>query len=180
MILLSKRLSIRSLNPSDYHQGYLSGISDPLVNRYLVSLHNSPITQTALISFIQSCNADPNGEIYGIWQHSNPDFFGTIRVHNISSVTHSADIGICLFNRSMWSQGYAFEALSTLLPVLQTRHSLIKINAGIYTSNLSSIKLFSSLGFKEVLTHHQSHSTQKPPLTSPGEVSHYVYHFKAC
>lgn len=176
MILSSNRLTIRPIRPSDYHDGYLSGLSDPLVNRFLVSLHNSPLTKEALISFIHSCNADPNGAIYGVWIHSNPNFFATIRVHNISTLDFSADIGICIFNRSMWSQGYAFEAISTLLPFLQSKYSLIKIKAGIYTSNLSSIKLFSALGFIEDSCHQQSSSPQPAPVTS-SEVSRLVYYF---
>ncbi|TAK90621.1 MAG: N-acetyltransferase [Burkholderiaceae bacterium] len=142
--------SIRPLKPGDVHAGYVDGLNDPQVNRYLVGVRQSVQSTESVMQFVRQNIEAPDAALFGIWQAGQDQHCGTIRLHAIERIHHSAHIGVCLFDRRAWYKGMASCAVNVLTQwALETMH-LRWIEAGMYADNLASEKTFLAAGYEWV------------------------------
>jgi len=78
---------------------------------------------------------------------------GTSRLHDISS--ESAYIGIALFDRSIWGQGWATRMIRKIVRFAIGSLGLKKVLAGIEKENIASQGAFNKAGFRpnQLLSH---------------------------
>ncbi len=141
---------LRQLKIADVHAGYVSGLNDPDVNRYLDSVKQSVQTEKSVVDFIQY-NADSKDAVFfGLWQAGASNHCGTLRLHAIEHFHHTAHIGICIFDKSAWGKGFGTKAIRVLSEWALRNFNLRWIEAGAYQQNIGSQKAFLAAGYQWV------------------------------
>jgi len=150
ILLQTDNILLRPLKVTDVTNEYVDGLNDPEVNRYLVAVRQHRQTKDSVKQYVKADWENPLSILFGIFIKADENsFVGTIRVHNIDYFHFSASIGICLFAKRAWKNGYAYKALRLIKEYLFKDVQMHYLEAGIYADNLGSIKCFSNAGFVE-------------------------------
>jgi RimJ/RimL family protein N-acetyltransferase len=84
---------------------------------------------------------------WGIARRSGDEVIGTCTLHRIDRAHRRAEIGY-IVRRDLWGQGFAHEALTTLLNHAFGALNLHRLEADIDPRNAASIRSVEKLGFK--------------------------------
>lgn len=141
---VGRRLYLRTLTPDDATAAYCSWLNDPAVNHYLTTKH---CTIPELKEYIKSRNSQLNAIFYGIFLNGADKHIGTIKLQDIGTRN---DLAILIGDKRSWGQGYAGEAMQLLIDYGFRILGLRQITLGVIGQNLSAIKAYTKLGFKEV------------------------------
>lgn len=139
---------LRTLVPEDIHQGYVEGLNDPEVNRYLVGVAQSRQTFKSVEVFVKHSLKASNEVLFGIWNEHDKKHCGTIRLHGIDPYHQTAHIGVCLFDKQAWGKGLATKSIRAVTAWGLNRLGLRWIEAGVYEENRASSKLFERSGYE--------------------------------
>lgn len=140
---------LRALQPADVHDGYVAGLNDPGVNRFL-ELKYSKQTPESGIQFVSNDQQSFVSVLWGIWQDAHPNHVGTVRIHGVEYRHRTAHIGVRLFDRSVWGRGLGRKAIATTTRWALDELGLRWVEAGVYADNHSSTKAFLSAGYSWV------------------------------
>jgi ribosomal-protein-alanine N-acetyltransferase len=150
LVLETDRLRLRPVQVEDITDGYVAGLNDTEVNRYLMQVKRSRQTRASVERYVRANLEDPAGILFGIFVKDDPaPFVGTVRVSRIDRFHYFADIGVCLFAKRAWKKGYAREALEGVTRYLFESLGLHYLEAGVYEENTPSLNLFRRDGFVE-------------------------------
>ncbi|MCW9034180.1 MAG: GNAT family N-acetyltransferase [Rhodospirillales bacterium] len=136
--------TLKAIQEEDAQQGYVDGLNDPEVSSYLITPNKGNETLETVRSFVRACWDSPSDLLIGLFV--NQGHRGNVRLHDIDD--KSAWIGIALFDRSVWGQGWAVRSLTTVCDYAAEELNLEKIYAGVDTRNDRSVKTFTNAGFK--------------------------------
>ncbi len=152
MDIETPRLLLRPLSPADVTGEYVQGLNDPEVNRFLVDVRRQPQTRQSVCRYVEDNRSGPDRVLMGMFLKACPDRpSGTVRISSISCFHACADVGICIFRKSLWGMGYGTESLDAVCRVAFERIGLRYLEAGVYEKNTASRKAFERSGF--VQTH---------------------------
>lgn len=146
--LCTDRLKIRTLRIKDVTLGYVKGLNDLEVNKFLVNVRLEKQDKEKVSGFILHNLRSPHDLLLGIFLKEGNAFIGTVRVGDISNFHYFCTVGICLFNKKYWGKGYALEAIEKVCDFIFKELKLHYIEAGVYEENRASMKLFKKAGFK--------------------------------
>lgn len=138
---------LRPLKIEDVHTGYISGLNDPEVNRYLDGVNRVTQTRESVTDFIKHNNQSTNALLFGIWQEGAANHCGTLRLHGIENYHNTAHIGICLFDKSAWEKKLGSKAIITVTRWAFDTLGLRWVEAGAYLENIASQKTFLAAGY---------------------------------
>lgn len=140
---------LRALQSTDVHDGYVAGLNDPEVNRFLEVRHSKQ-TREIVIQFVRNDQQSPGSVLWGIWQDAHPYHVGTVRIHGVEHRHHTAHIGVCLFDKRAWGQGLGRKAIATATRWALDELGLRWVEAGVYADNHASTQAFLSAGYSWV------------------------------
>ena len=136
---------LRPLTEEDVTEGYVEGLNDPVVSRYLVGSRQRRQTLESVRSYVR-LNLGSDGDLlFGIF--IDDALRGTVRLHDIDREEHAARIGILLFDRCYWGQGWATRAIDGVMCAATDMLGLYLFRAGMRAENLDSRRTFEGLGF---------------------------------
>lgn len=141
---------LRPLDLDDAHQGYVNGLNDPVVNRYLDSVKSSMQTMSTVRDFIAKDRASASSVLWGIWLDESVSHIGTVRLHGIEHRHGTAHIGICLFDKHAWGRKIGSTAIRAVTRWAISELGLRWVEAGAYETNLASQKAFIAAGYSWV------------------------------
>jgi [ribosomal protein S5]-alanine N-acetyltransferase len=141
---------LRPLNIVDVHVGYISGLNDSEVNRYLDGVKHTKQTIKSVIDFVIANEISTNSVLWGIWLENSEAHIGTVRLHGIEYQHKTAHIGICLFDKKVWGRQIGRKALSAITEWAIEVLGLRWVEAGAYDENIASQKAFLSAGYSWV------------------------------
>jgi RimJ/RimL family protein N-acetyltransferase len=144
--ILTARLILRTLGKSDAGGAYLKWMNDPEVTKFLESRFR-PFNREDLEEFIQSCNADPDVLLLGIFVQPQERHIGNLKFGPFDRHHLIGDMGIAIGDPTVWGKGYAREAISAAVDYAFNVLRMHKITAGIYSSNVGSHRAFLTCGF---------------------------------
>lgn len=133
----------------DATERYASWLNDPNVNQYLETRF-SPQTVDACASFIESCNADENSCLLGIFDSTDeptPPHIGNIKIGFINRHYDVGQLSLFIGEPSCWGKGYATEAIQAVSQYGFRTLNLEKIEAGCYEKNTASLRAFLNVGY---------------------------------
>lgn len=139
---------LRPLTTEDAHPGYVSGLNDPEVNRYLDGVKRFAQTDQSVTEFVRHNQLDNNAVLFGIWQSGAKLHCGTVRLHGIEHYHKTAHIGICLFDRTTWGKKLGSKAAEAVTRWAFDTLMLRWIEAGAYSENIASQKAFLAAGYE--------------------------------
>lgn len=137
---------LRALKPADVHEGYVAGLNDPDVNRFL-ELKYSKQTPESVVQFVSNEQQSPNSVLWGIWEDDHQSHLGTVRIHGVEFRHRTAHIGVCLFDKSVWGRGLGRKAITRATRWALDELGMRWVEAGVYADNRSSTNAFLSAGY---------------------------------
>lgn len=149
-ILEIDRGYLRIVEPADVHLGYVNGLNDPEVNRYLDSVSRTHQTTEGVTAFVSHNLTSTSDYFWGIWLDGGDCFCGTVRVHGIDSYHRVAHIGICIFDRNTWGRKIGVSAIAAVTDWALNVLGLRWVEAGAFESNVASQKAFVAAGYEWV------------------------------
>lgn len=138
---------LRQLLPEDVHDGYVDGLNDPEINRYLDGVKRSKQTKQIVLEFVERNLRAPSEVLFGIWRKGDIQHSGTVRLHGIDNFHRTAHIGICLFNKATWGNRLGSKAIAAVTHWAFNALNLRWVEAGAYSENVGSQKAFLSAGY---------------------------------
>ena len=139
---------LRPLGLEDLHPGYVSGLNDPNVNRYLDGVNRITQTEKSVAEFVSQNLQSDNAVLFGIWLKGAKHHCGTVRLHGVENHHKTAHIGICLFDRSVWGQKLGSKAVGAVTRWAFDALKLRWVEAGAYSENIASQKTFLAAGYE--------------------------------
>jgi ribosomal-protein-alanine N-acetyltransferase len=135
---------LRFLKLQDVTEAYVDGLNDPIVNRYMEIGKGKKQTINMVCDYVLEQERRNDAFLFGlfIWGKLR----GTCRIHNISS--KDADIGIALFDRSIWGRGWGTKIVSVVSQYTFQIYPCSQLKAGIAIDNVASKKVFENAGFR--------------------------------
>ena len=147
IVLRTDRLNIKTLHINDITPEYVRGLNDPEINKFLVNVRLHKQTKNKVVKFVSDNLRSPHDILLGAFLKEDNVFIGTIRIGNVSTFHRFCTVGVCFFNRKYWGKGYASESMDKVCDYIFKKMKLHYIEAGVYSRNTASIKLFKRVGF---------------------------------
>ncbi len=138
---------VRPLITNDINDGYVNGLNDSEVNKYLEVANQPEQTHQSVINFVVANDQSPSSVLWGIWAEESESFFGTVRLHGIEFHHRTAHIGVCLFDKNFWGRRFGSKAISAVTKWALSDLKLRWIEAGAFEENVASQKTFLSAGY---------------------------------
>ncbi len=138
---------LRPLAPADVHPGYVDGLNDPEVNRFLVHVRKVRQTADMVTQYVEQNFRATEAVLFGIWMTGDERHCGTVRLHDLEPGRGPAHIGICIFERRKWRAGVGAAAIRAVSTWAYGFLGLTAIEAGVYADNLGSQRAFLSAGY---------------------------------
>lgn len=146
---------MRSILPDDVDVDYVKGLNDEDVRRWISFTCLRETTIDEVRSYVSTNHDDPNALLFGLFIGGR--LRGTVRLHDIDTISLSANTGILIFDKSLWGKAWGLTALKKLVEVSFDFLPLRQITAGIDIKNFASLRLFEKAGFEtldgEVVTY---------------------------
>ncbi len=146
-MLFSKRLLLRALELEDINTTYLGWLKDPDVNRFIETRFQPQSLETLRTYWQKHCN-DSTCPWFAICLVEDSRHIGNIKLGPIHSFHRRADMSLFIGDRNCWGKGLATEAISLVRDWAFKELDIQKINAGIYSLNMPSIRAFEKCGFE--------------------------------
>jgi RimJ/RimL family protein N-acetyltransferase len=144
-VTVSDNCFLRVMTENDVTPAYVDGLNDPVVSRFLVGSRKTQQTAESVRSYVRANYESSSDFLFGI--HIDGALRGTIRLHDVDSTEHTARIGILLFDRAYWRQGWATRVIEAVLRFAEEQLAVRCFWAGMRQENLGSRKTFEGLGF---------------------------------
>ena len=100
-------------------------------------------TIESVTTYVQEQRKRSDAYLFGLF--IDDTLRGTCRLHNITET--GADIGIALFDKTIWGQGWGSRLITEITIIATTSLGCPRIKAGIEPTNLSSIHAFKKADF---------------------------------
>jgi RimJ/RimL family protein N-acetyltransferase len=140
------RLYLRTLQDVDVSQKYVDWLNNPEVNRYLETRHNTQ-TLDSCREFVNRCNSEKSECLLGIYLLESKSHIGNVKLGFINDIHSRGQISLFIGDKSLWGQGLAREVIYAITKYGFEEAGLERIEAGCYEENLSSLKVFLSVGY---------------------------------
>lgn len=140
------QIYIREIEYSDVNESYYNWMNDPEVNRYMETRHSSQ-TIIEIYNFVKKIKEDTNSILFAICDNSDKHI-GNIKIGPINPIHKKADISFFIGEKSYWSKGCTYEAVSLVKEYAFDVLKLHKLCAGVYENNIASVKMLERNGFK--------------------------------
>ena len=142
---LSNGAHLKILTTKNITKEYVDGLNDPEVNLYLTGVRLNHQNTQSVKKYVDENFFNNNSYLFGIFVAEK--LIGTARLYNTDVNEGTGDIGILVFKKSYWGQGWGKNSLKKIVQFATKNLYLTKLTGGIYNSNHSSKKIFSSAGF---------------------------------
>ena len=138
LVLLDKELHLDTI---------VVGANDQEVNRF-TNLCTYPMGETIETDWIEKNYKNRDNVVFGI-ETLEGKYIGNIGLHNINLINRIATLGILIFIKEEWGNGYATEAESLMIKYAFETLGLNKIEALIFAENIASRKAAAKNHFEE-------------------------------
>lgn len=125
---------------------YLGWLHNPEVTQFLEVRANPP-TANALRRFVVDEGHNKSSALLGM-TIDGVEFIGTLRLSNIDFLHQTGAIGAMIGDLRYHGMGYGSQFISMACDVARDQLHLVKLNAGIYATNIASLKSFQRAGFR--------------------------------
>ena len=143
----TSQLIIRTLKLENISPSYLDWLSDPEINKYLETRHTKYDLSSSL-DFVRSNFKCPDNLLMGMYIKETNCHVGNIKLGPVNWHYKRAGVGLMIGEKTQWGKGLATEAIEGIVVFAFEKIGLIRVQAGAYAENISSIKAFQKAGFE--------------------------------
>jgi aryl-alcohol dehydrogenase-like predicted oxidoreductase len=145
--LVGEKIYLRNLTESNASSEYCSWLSDPEVNKNIVT---KKTTIEELKKYIKEKNQDPKCLFLGIFYKENNKHIGNIKIEKINFKNKNCDLGIIIGDKNYWGKGIATEATELIVNYGFYILNLNEIELGVTSDNIAAIRAYKKTGFIKV------------------------------
>ncbi len=142
------RIYLREVRLSDANDNYYRWMNDPEIIRYLESRFY-PKSVEMLQSYVRREEECRSSVFMTIIEKNSDEHIGNIKIHGIDHVHRHAEVSLIIGEKGYWGRGYGSEAIKLVVDFAFNTLNLNRLFAGIYASNVGSIKAFKKAHFFE-------------------------------
>lgn len=145
-MLYSQRLTLRAIEREDlprYHQWF----NDPEVRQNTSAF--APISMDAETDWYEQQRKDTSTYNFAMVITAEDRHIGTVSLKSIKYPVRSAELGLAIGDKSQWGQGYAQEALRTVVQFGFDELNLHRIWLRVVATHARAIHCYVKCGFKE-------------------------------
>lgn len=125
---------------------YVEWLNNPNVNRYLETRYSEQNLQS-ISEFVRSMLISKNDYLFAILENHTEKHIGNIKLGPINWVHRFAELSYFIGDTASWGKGYASEAIKLAIQFGFEQLGLLKIQAGVYGTNMASIRALEKNGF---------------------------------
>jgi [ribosomal protein S5]-alanine N-acetyltransferase len=137
---------LRPIKSSDITNGYIDGLNDPSVNRFMGRSRERRQTLETVSVYVEENGRNPNDVLFGIFIEGAVR--GTVRLHDIKQGDQTAIVGVLIFDKNYWQKGWASRSISAVIGFARRELGITTFKAGMVAENTASRNTFASLGFR--------------------------------
>ena len=138
-------ITLKNLIQEEVTQDYVNWLIDPTINRFLEVRHTD-VNLESQKAFVENVNMSNNSSLFGIF-FEHTEFVGTVKIGNLNKIHKTADIGILIGAASHHGMGIGSGTIKALCESLRGGNLVRKLNAGVISTNLPSLRAFEKNGF---------------------------------
>lgn len=142
-IAIAPGAQLRPLLPADVSDAYIDALNDPEVRQYLTLSGQARETRDSVTGFVAANAEAEDSLLLGFFLDGR--HCGNIRLHDLTR--DRGYIGIALFDRSIWGQGWAPKTLAAAAQLATGKLGCRRLLAGIDPTNTRSQRAFGKAGF---------------------------------
>jgi [ribosomal protein S5]-alanine N-acetyltransferase len=101
----------------------------------------------SIFRFVKSMESDPANYLFAIRLRTSSRHIGNLKIGPINFNHSYADLSYFIGDRDFWGKGIATEAIQGAIEFAFENLSLRRLNAGVYSSNIGSVKALQKCGF---------------------------------
>ena len=146
--ILCDKIILRNLEIIDCNENYLNWLNDEEVNKFLETRWY-PQSIKSIQSFVDEINKSEHSYLFGVFYKEDNNsliHIGNIKIGPIHKFYSYADISYFIGDKNYWGKGLATEAIKSLLKFGFEVINLNRIQAGVFASNIGSIKALEKAG----------------------------------
>jgi RimJ/RimL family protein N-acetyltransferase len=143
--IVQHNLTLRNFTPDQVSEEYVSWLGNPVINRFLEVRHEK-VTLSSQRKLIEVINDSEDTSIFVIF-FEHKLMVGTIKVGPINSFHKTANIGLLVGSSEYHGRGIGTVAIGALCETLSKGSIVRKVNAGVISENVASLKAFKKNGF---------------------------------
>lgn len=106
-----------------------------------------PVTAEAQVAYLESLSNSRSDVQLGIATKDTGELIGIIGIHKIDWLHRRGDISIVIGSKAHWGKGLAAEAVGLMVEHAFEKLNLHKVTAGMWSSNMGSMRSFEKNGF---------------------------------
>ena len=144
-IQLDVNAYLRPVLVSDITEGYVEGLNDPVVNKFLGQSRLRRQTVETVTAYVDENQRNPHDVLLGIFIENA--LRGTVRLHDVQEDTSTAEFGVLLFDKNYWKQRWASRAVAAIVEFASREIGIRKFRAGMVAQNQASRRTFAAVGF---------------------------------
>lgn len=148
IILKKKNVFLKTLDINDYSNKYQKWLNDKDVNKYLETRFRKN-NKKDIINFIKTNKISKENYLFGIFidELSLSKHVGNIKIGPINFNHKYANVSYFIGEKKSWGRGYASLAVNLITSYAFNKLKLNKCLAGVYSSNIGSIKVLKNNGY---------------------------------
>lgn len=149
--LCGEQICLRALTEEDCNEKYLGWLNDIVVNQFLETRWELQ-TIAKISDFVKEVNLSEDQYIFAILVKKNDSdsiHVGNIKIGPIHPHYYYADIGYFIGEKYYWGHGVASEAIKLITAFAFSYLRLNRVQAGVFSSNIGSIKALENNGYKQ-------------------------------
>jgi|MGYP006418557151 [ribosomal protein S5]-alanine N-acetyltransferase len=137
IIAATKKIYFRPITKEDIEGGWLDWINDRELNKYLV--HKKPTIKEDLEKYLEE-SRPPSAYMFAICLRKDNKYIGNVRLSSIDWVNRRASYGRLIGNKNLQGMGIGTEVLILLAYYAFYHLNLNRIQTGVVSKNIGSIK----------------------------------------
>lgn len=139
------KVTLLQLEPQEVSSKYLQWLSDPSVVRFL-EVRFGRRDRDTILEFVQNCLDAPNALLLAVRSSGDDSHIGNVKL-SWNADHQVGDLGVMIGDTESHSRGFATHAVALLSDHAFSALGLRKIIAGIYRSNVASVRVFEKVGY---------------------------------
>ena len=141
----SKELVLRNIDPEEVNNDYVSWLKDNSTTQFL-EVGNTQVDLNSQRVFVDEINQSSDTCLFGIFAPGEV-LIGTTKIGPIHKIHQTAPMGIMIGSSKYRGLGYGSKTIAIICELFTDNEILRKINAGVMSENIASIRAFEKNGF---------------------------------
>lgn len=155
-MLVGERVRLVPLEVEKHLEYIMEHFNNPELRAFLGGY--LPVSRDAEREWIQAINEDANkrrGFTFAIEREPQGDMIGSLGLHDIDWISRNAILGIAIYAKKDWGQGFGTEACQLLIDFGWNHLNLRRIHLSVHSINPRAMHVYEKLGFKLYGTAHK-------------------------